>query len=89
MLAAVVCPALLLPVVLATFYVMRSWSMWLGRTRRRGLAPELAGFGAMGPQVSWHDTQDRWPDRGPAFIMLAVLTVLNISYAAKLFFLSS
>lgn len=39
-------------VVLATFYVMRSWSMWLGRTRRRGgMAPELAGFGAVGAQV--------------------------------------
>jgi hypothetical protein len=38
-------------VVLATFYVMRSWSMWLGRTRRRGMAPELAGFGALGAQV--------------------------------------
>lgn len=45
------CAGLLPAVVLATFYVMRSWSMWLGRTRRRGMAPELAGFGALGAQV--------------------------------------
>jgi hypothetical protein len=36
-------------VVLATFYVMRSWSMWLGRTRRRGMNPDLAGL--VGQQV--------------------------------------
>lgn len=49
--AVAVCCAGLPAVVLATFYVMRSWSMWLGRTRRRGMAPELAGFGALGTQV--------------------------------------
>lgn len=34
---------LALTVVLATFYVMRSWSQWLGRTRRRGMPADLTG----------------------------------------------
>jgi E3 ubiquitin-protein ligase RNF13 len=46
---------LALTVVLATFYVMRSWSVWLGRTRGRRLPAELgggmAGYGGAG-QVS-------------------------------------
>jgi E3 ubiquitin-protein ligase RNF13 len=44
---------LALTVVLATFYVMRSWSVWLGRTRGRRLPAELggAGYGGVG-QVS-------------------------------------
>jgi hypothetical protein len=37
---------LALTVVLATFYVMRSWSVWLGRTRGRRLPAELGGGGA-------------------------------------------
>lgn len=39
---------LALTVVLATFYVMRSWSVWLGRTRGRRLPTELAGLGGYG-----------------------------------------
>ena len=42
---------LALTVVLATFFVMRSWSLWLGRTRRRGLNSDIGGFGAGGVQV--------------------------------------
>lgn len=34
---------LALTVVLATFYVMRSWSVWLGRTRGRRTAADVAG----------------------------------------------
>lgn len=41
---------LALTVVLATFYVMRSWSIWLGRTRRRDMMVQ-GGFGAAGAQV--------------------------------------
>lgn len=60
---------LALTVVVATFYVMRSWSLWLGRSRGRrgggepGAAPlqvgegrELAGGGGgctVGPCLSW------------------------------------
>jgi len=36
-----------LTVVLATFYVMRSWSVWLGRAQGRRLPAEL-GFGGAG-----------------------------------------
>jgi hypothetical protein len=42
---------LALTVVLATFYVMRSWSVWLGRTRGRRMPPELGGavtYGGVG-----------------------------------------
>lgn len=39
---------LALTVVLATFYVMRSWSVWLGRTRGRRMPADLGGLGGYG-----------------------------------------